>query len=106
MVDVSIRGVTDADGDRVSLTVTGITQDEVTDGKGDGNTCPDAQLNPLRVRAERSGRGDGRVYRISFKATDTKGATCSGTVKVGVPHDQSGAPAVDSGGSYSSLYCR
>ena len=44
---------------------------------------------------QRSGTGDGRVYRIGFSAKDGAGGTCTGTVLVGVPHDQSGAPAVN-----------
>jgi hypothetical protein len=40
------------------------------------------------LRAERSGKGDGRVYRVHFTVRDTRGATCRGIVTVGVPHDQ------------------
>jgi hypothetical protein len=47
----------------------------------------------MMLRAERSGTGDGRVYRISFEASDGT-ATCSGTVSVAVPHDLD-HPAVD-----------
>jgi hypothetical protein len=58
------------------------------------------------VRAERSGTkkvpGDGRVYHISFTASDDSGATCSGTVLVGVPHDQRGTDPVDGGPLYDS----
>jgi len=94
--------VPDADGDAVTTTVTGVTQDEALDGVADGNTSPDAawvagHADQVRVRAERGGQGDGRVYRIAFTATDGK-ETCTGTVTVGVPHDQSGPPAVDTVG--------
>ena len=47
------------------------------------------------IRAERDGSGDGRVYHIVFVADDGQGGTCTGEVMVSVPHDQSGAPAVD-----------
>jgi hypothetical protein len=94
--------VPDGDGDAVTTTVTGVTQDEALDGVADGNTSPDAawvtgHADQVQVRAERSGQGDGRVYRIAFTATDGK-ETCTGTVTVGVPHDQSGPPAVDTVG--------
>ena len=95
-----ISGVTDADGDPVTLTITGITQDEPVDGAADGNTSPDATIGAagaFQVRAERSGQGDGRVYVVAFTATDGQGGECSGALAVGVPHDQGGQPvAIDS----------
>jgi hypothetical protein len=92
----------------VTVTVSGVTQDEPLNGSGDGNTSPDAKWgsvpNQVWLRAERSGGGDGRVYRISFNGSGGLDATCSGTVLVGVPHDQGpkGSPK-DSGGTYNSF---
>lgn len=107
MVSISVNGVTDPDpGDSATVTVTGVTQDEPLNALGDGSTQPDAVINSdgtVSLRAERSGLGDGRVYVVSFTGTDTHGATCTGTVSVSVPHDQRGAPAVDSGQNYNSL---
>jgi Mg-chelatase subunit ChlD len=106
MATVTIGGVTDPDGGAApTITVTGVTQDEPVNGLDDGDTAPDASIgtgNTLQLRAERSGTGDGRVYAVSFTATDSLGATCSGTVTVGVPHDQPGTAAVDSGQAYNS----
>lgn len=98
---ITLSGATDPEGDEVTLTVTGVTQDEPVNGVGDGNTAPDAKAGPssntVFVRAERSGTGDGRVYRIAFTGTDPDGGTCTGTVLVTVPHDQGqGSTAVDS----------
>lgn len=95
---VGLSGATDPDGDPVTITVKTVTQDEALNGLGDGDQAPDAQLvsghsDQVMLRAERSGTGDGRVYRISFEASDGM-ATCSGTVSVAVPHDQA-HPAVD-----------
>jgi hypothetical protein len=90
-VDVSVAGVTDADGDPVTTRIVSVLQDEPTDGRGDGSTCPDARgigTPTAQVRAERSGDGDGRVYHIRFQSDDGRGGTCTGTVKVCVPHDQ------------------
>ena len=73
---------------------------------GSGNTSPDGQgvgSNMAQVRAEREGGGNGRVYHIGFTANDGKGGTCSGTVKVGVPHDQGkGSTPIDDGPLYNS----
>lgn len=103
---VGLSGASDPDGDPVTLSVTAVTQDEPVNDLGDGNTAPDAQLGPdphtVGLRAERSGTGDGRVYRLAFTASDPAGASCSGHVTVGVPLVRNGH-AVDSGGSYDSL---
>jgi len=88
MVPVTIAGVVDPDGDRVVVTATDVSSNEPVDAPGSGNTAPDAQLDPLAVRAERSGQGNGRVYAISFVADDGRGGRCTGSVLVCVPHDQ------------------
>jgi hypothetical protein len=85
-----------------TVTILGVTQDEPLESTGDGHTIPDAATGPssnkVYLRAERKGNGDGRVYRISFQATDING-TCYGTVTVGVPHDMGpkGRVPIDSG---------
>jgi Beta-propeller repeat len=100
LVPVAIRGVTDLDGDPVAITVTGVRQDEPTGGSPSafGIGTPDVQL-----RADRDGKGDGRVYRLSFTAGDPQGASCTGTVTVCVPHDQGrGSTCGDGGGLFGS----
>jgi uncharacterized delta-60 repeat protein len=96
---VNLSGATDPDGDTVILTIIAVTQDEPLNGPGDGDKTPDAQpgaqSNEVLVRAERSGKGDGRVYRVSFSGSDGAGGTCTGTATVGVPRS-SGAAAIDS----------
>jgi len=96
-VNITISGVTDPDGDTVTITVDAIEQDEPVNGKGDGNTSPDGIIDGDggQVRAERSGNGDGRIYEILFNADDGNGGTCNGSVTVGVPHDKKDT-AVDS----------
>jgi hypothetical protein len=99
LVPVSLSGASDPDGDRVTLTVTGVTQDEPLNGTPDATLGP--QSNQLSVRAERG--GDGRVYRIAFSASDGKGGNCTGTATVNVPRNDH-SPAVDSAPpSYDSL---
>jgi hypothetical protein len=88
---ISIEGVVDPDGGDVDITITGVTSDEPVDAEGDGTTCPDAVIRgdgTVDLRAERSGKGNGRVYTIEFTATDDTGESCNGTVFVCVPHDQ------------------
>lgn len=99
---VTLTGATDPDGDPVVVTVDGVTQDEPLNGRADGNTSPDAKPGPssdqVYLRAERSGKGNGRVYRVAFTGDDGEGGTCTGVAVVGVPHDRGkGKVPVDSG---------
>jgi subtilisin-like proprotein convertase family protein len=107
--DITVEGVTDPDGDAVSITITAIFQDESINGQGDGDTCPDGTgvgTSTASVRAERSGLGDGRVYHIFFTADDGNGGTCDGSVTVCVPHDQGqGSKCGDQGPSDDSTDC-
>lgn len=106
MQSVDIEGVTDPDeDDEVTVTITGIFQDEPTNGLGDGDKSPDGAgvgTSTAEVRSERSGTGDGRVYHIMFTAEDGNGGSCTGEVLVSVPHDQDGAAAVDQGALFDS----
>ncbi len=111
MVAVEIEGVTDADGDSISINIDGITQDEPVNAKGDGNFAPDGDgvgTSVAQLRAERTGvkgkkGSNGRVYVVSYTATDGEGGECSGTASVGVPHDQKpGNEPVDDGQVYDS----
>lgn len=88
LIPIAITGVFDPDGDPLAIAAVRVTQNEAVDARGSGNTAPDAQLDPLAVRAERSGGGNGRIYAIDFVADDGFGGTCAGTVYVCVPHDR------------------
>jgi hypothetical protein len=80
-----------------------VTQDELTHGLGDGDTAVDAVINAdgtVLLRAERSGLGDGRVYRVNFIASDPEGSSF-GMVVVSVPHSVKKI-AIDSGQSFDS----
>jgi hypothetical protein len=105
-VPVEVNGVTDLEGDPIVITIAGIFQDEPTNGLGDGDTSPDGAgigTATAQIRAERSGKGNGRFYHIRFNAADSAGGSCSGEVLVGVPKSQGskGAP-VDDGARYDS----
>ena len=102
-VNLSVSGFTDLDGNPITVTATSVFQDEPVNGGGDGNTSPDAILSPLQVRRERSGQGDGRIYHITFGATDGAGGSCQVTLKVCVPHDKGNkVQCVDGGPLYNS----
>jgi uncharacterized repeat protein (TIGR01451 family) len=104
---VTVGGATDPDGNLLTSVITSVTQDEPLNALGDGDTSPDAfpgpASNQASVRAERSGTGDGRVYALHVTVTDGLGGECKGVATVSVPHDQSGAPAVDSGQKYTDF---
>jgi hypothetical protein len=104
MVNVNILGVTDSDGDPVQITITGITQDEPVVSssnktKPDGNGIGTATAS---LRAEREASGNGRVYQVSFDATDGRGGVCHGQVRVCVPVDVGRNLAIDGGQLYDS----
>src|SRR5882724_9589605 len=67
-----------------------VSSNEPINGLGDGDTAPDWEIidaNHVRLRAERSGRGAGRVYTITITSTDSAGNSSSKAVFVTVPHD-------------------
>jgi len=74
--------------------------DEPDNANGDGNTTGDiAIVNDFSftVRVERRGGGNGRVYGVRFEVADDAGNTAELTGFVHVPHDQSGAAAINDG---------
>lgn len=109
MVTFTASGATDADGNPLTTTITHVTQDEPLNGLGDGDTGPtDAALvaghaDQVDLRAERSGKGDGRVYAVTVSVSDANGGSCTTTLTTAnVPHDQA-HPAVDSGQAYTDF---
>ena len=67
-----------------------VTSNEPDNGLGDGDTPEDIVIvddNTFKLRAERSGTGEGRVYTITYLATDACGNTSTGTAIVTVPRD-------------------
>jgi Tol biopolymer transport system component len=89
---VTLAGATDPDGDAVTITIDGVTQDEPVRGRADARAGPSA--DQVRLRAQRHPRGDGRIYRIAFTASDGTDA-CSGVATVEVRRHRN-KPAVDS----------
>ena len=70
---IALSGVTDPDGDDVTLEITRVTQDEPVGRSRDAVLS--SAGDEVRLRAERENRGDGRVYGSnSRRATTTEGA--------------------------------
>jgi hypothetical protein len=104
---IVLGGARDADGDALAYAITSVRQDEPTNGNGDGDTATDAvSAGPgtVRLRAERSGGGDGRVYTIAFTVSDGKGGSCGATVQVTVPKSASKAAVLSPGPGYDSYH--
>lgn len=106
MVSETIVGVTDPNGLPLVIVITSIMQDESVAAIGSGNTAPDGigvGTSTAQIRAERAGPGTGRLYFISFSATNTQGAQCTGMVSAFVPHDQGqGFIPIDTGARFDS----
>ena len=106
---IHVLGITDPDGDEVTIEIFAIRQDEpvgkikskgkkkkkqsAPDGKGIGT-------DTAEVRAERLGKGNGRVYHITVRATDEHGAICAAFLTVSVPKGKK--PAIDDGPLFDS----
>ena len=86
LIDVTAPySVTDASG--TASCAIGVTSNEPINGLGDGNTAVDwlvVDAHHLQLRAERSGRGSGRVYTVTLTCGDASGNTSIATATVSV----------------------
>jgi hypothetical protein len=67
-----------------------VASNEPVNGTGDGDTSPDWEIvgaNHVRLRAERAGTGNGRIYTITLTCTDGSGNTTTKTTVVFVAHN-------------------
>jgi endo-1,4-beta-xylanase len=78
-----------------AIRLVSIASNESASAPGSGSTSPDVQGaafgtddRQFQLRAERSGQGSGRIYTITYEATDASGNATSGTVTVTVPRSQ------------------
>ncbi len=107
LVPVTLEGISNSQNLSTDIVITAVTQDEPLNADGDGDTSPDAALvhqgtiDLVFLRAERDGKGNGRVYTIYFDAAN-QFESCSGSVQVGVPRSRK-STAVHSGQEYNSL---
>jgi uncharacterized protein len=90
MRDIALSYTASDNCSKPALTVT-VSSNEPVNGMGDGDTAPDwivADATHLKLRAERSGTGKGRVYTIHVIATDAAGNSTVSDVTVKVPHSR------------------
>ena len=87
--------VTDDCDPNPKVRLVSITSNEPDNGLGDGNTAGDVQGAAIgtddrtfQLRAERSGRGTGRVYTVTYEASDASGNTTTQQATVSVPHSK------------------
>jgi len=73
------------------VTLVSITSNEPANGLGDGNTDSDIVIIDdfnFKLHAERSGKGVGREYTITYQAEDSSGNTTTAQAVVSVAHNQ------------------
>jgi Right handed beta helix region len=91
MVPVTINvSVSDNNDPNVVCRIISVTSNEPVDGLGDGDTSPDWIITGnlgLNLRAERSGKANGRVYTITIECSDSFGNSSTETVTVSVPRN-------------------
>jgi uncharacterized delta-60 repeat protein len=93
MIDVTIPYTVTDDHDPAAAVQCSLSvaSNEPVNGTGDGDTAPDWQIldqHHLRLRAERAGNGNGRIYTVTITCQDTAGAASNQTVTVRVPKSQ------------------
>jgi hypothetical protein len=80
------------------------SSDEPVDDLGDGHFAPDIEVDAdcggVRLRAERQGPKDGRVYTLGVRVVDGDGHRVESQCRVIVDHDQRGVVGADSGEAY------
>ena len=93
-VTATVTVTDDYDPDPV-VVLASIVSNEPDDGPGDGDTpddIEDAEIGEedyvFSLRAERSGKGNGRDYTITYTASDASGNEASASATVTVPHDR------------------
>lgn len=82
--------------DDLDVVLVDVKSNEPDNSTGDGNTTNDIQGADLdtddrhvRLRAERKGNGNGRVYTLTYRVTDADDNETYAEAKVYVPHDAS-----------------
>jgi hypothetical protein len=98
MIDINIQANAHDNSGAVHLSAT-VSSNEAQDGIADGDLSPDwtqpvineaTGVITLKLRAERAGNRNGRIYSIAITAQDEAENSNSAVVTVLVPHDKGG----------------
>lgn len=92
MVPVTLNAVATDNVGVTSLKIVSATSNEPDNGLGDGDKPNDIQVTgdlTLNLRAERSGKGKGRIYTVTVEARDAAGNAATKSVALSVPKDNS-----------------
>jgi hypothetical protein len=91
MVPVTVAvSATDNCDPSTTCRIVSVTSNEPEEGLGDGDTSPDWVVTgdlTVSLRAERSGKGTGRVYTITVECVDLSGNKSTRTATVAVPRN-------------------
>ena len=92
MVNITLDYIINDNCSTPNVTIN-ITSNEPVNGTGDGDTDPDWEVvddHHIRLRAERSAQGNGRIYTITVTVDDGCNAPVSATTEVVVAHNITG----------------
>jgi hypothetical protein len=90
MRDLEVSAIVNDNCQGATWKITSIKSNEPVNGTGDGNTGSDWEItgdHTLKLRAEREGTGNGRIYTIYITATDAANNSTLDSVKVYVTHN-------------------
>ncbi len=92
MQDVTLNYAVNDNCVQSPVTTVSISSNEPVNGTGDGDTAPDWEVvdaHHIRLRAERAGKGNGRIYTITVTANDGCNPVVTAATTVSVSHDNS-----------------
>ena len=90
-VSVTATAIVSAACGPVTVALISVTSNEPDNGLGDGDTPMDIVIvddSNFQLRSERGGAGSGRIYTITYSATDASGNQTNRSASVVVPLNQ------------------